>query len=201
MKRESVAEPFSNFFSYIFHLPTAFHRSLSGICACRSNIAFEIDPSGFISSRVRRQEPSEIRRQEAVSGGFTVVKSTIDRRRVEDGWGAAAAAQPTPPLSPFSSVGGGSVFASTNNSTTANSTGSVACTPAPSPLQPHQLKVERFSSSSDLYGQHPTTFMAQPRVSFFLPFFYNFLQLFFYFQSVVSHNSVLGLLRKSVSSD
>lgn len=183
MKRESVAEPFSNFFSYIFHLPTAFHRSLSGICACRSNIAFEIDPSGFISSRVRRQEPSEIRRQEAVSGGFTVVKSTIDRRRVEDGWGAAAAAQPTPPLSPFSSVGGGtssSIFASNSSASASahpavghhhNSNGSalVACTPAPSPLQLHQLKVERFSSSSDHYGQHSNTFMAQPRVSF--PFY------------------------------
>ena len=82
--------------------------------------------------------------------GTSCCGPTIDRRRVEDGWGAAAAAQPTPPLSPFSSGGAiGSdrtTIASSSSSSSASAlshpvvnsgSGSnsalVACTPAPSP--------------------------------------------------------------------
>ena len=114
----------------------------------------------------------------------------IDRRRGEDGWGAAAAA-PTPPLSPFgaavSSVGVSSVSVNGSGSALpalALSNVATVATPAPSPspLALHGLglahvKSDRYANVAGVdsgvnasvaaaadYGIH-RPFMAQPRVN------------------------------------
>ena len=90
---------------------------------------------------------------------------TIDRRRGEDGWGAAAAA-PTPPLSPFGAGVSSSSVAALGSSSAVSLVPNVAVAtpaPSPSPLAAHHVKADRYPTPAD-YG-HQRPFMAQPRVS------------------------------------
>ena len=121
---------------------------------------------------------------------------TIDRRRGEDGWGAAAAA-PTPPLSPFGAAVNSSVGSVTGGCVPLGLSNIVVATPAPSPspLAASTAKIsptaaaaaavsssERYAATSQVsaagsnandadYGLQ-RAFMAQPRVIFY--YYYHF---------------------------
>ena len=77
-----------------------------------------------------------------------MVTVTIDRRRGEDGWGAAAAA-PTPPLSPFGAAVSSSVGSVTGGCVPLGLSNIVVATPAPSP-SPLAASVAKLSATAAL---------------------------------------------------